>query len=829
MAEENKTIITRIQNRRGLKQDLPKPLRPGELGFATDTRQIYIGADTNVTTDSFNKIAKFENVIGAKTNTLDLINNSIIKFQVPHRRYDRNTFDGVTTTYTWFPTSNANVSSNVGDSVFKSGETEFVDLQGGSAFNSGGLTVVKNGKVMSADTRLTASATNISSGADYFFSSGTLANSTHSLTFRTPPTNADEIGISYYSNVDVWDAITASGDIGTGGDIQGINGFHSSYSIPTYRYLDKNYIRIAGSSGTGLIGLSPKHVQLSTDVKVTPVVVPGTDSLGEGSNPSFTYNESLGNLFVSRNITKSGVSNVSTSSTQITVDIGLSHLANFIGTYGGYVTDSDTNNWANGKVLEIDSVNSGTNQVILNLPSNSVTLSRSVSTFVQDGSNVQITMPNTQNIDVGDSLFFIDTDPGNIAGVNGDIGTVEAITPNILVSGLSGANVDANLSTVSFITRKNPSGTTVVGISTAHGFGNGNTFISSNTTILPGTTTVSNVTADTFEVTTSGTVTDNATFTARPQVSFSTARVTPVQAVDVSLVNNLSEAVTMFNTNSSLFDIKYVPGSTTKIYLQENESSSKNSTGFRIHNDAKKTPQSLKLEAGEYTKLNSTVKSKLEQWLQTVQTGSNLLSNVCVNTPYSNIGSFTQWALKIDNAKDEVKFISSEEARNLATILNRSYFDTENTDIKGLLNVKTNIEVLTVESQEAGDSDQQFSAPLGETINALTLTNLGELEVDTSEYDALFVEYSMVDTSANTSQTYKRIGTLQITGDVNSQMATINDQYSDIKNNVSGNINLSATVGGSGVITVTADNSLVATGGGGLAVEMKFIKRSWTS
>jgi len=37
VATENKKIITRRQNRRGLKQDLPKPLRPGEVGFATDT------------------------------------------------------------------------------------------------------------------------------------------------------------------------------------------------------------------------------------------------------------------------------------------------------------------------------------------------------------------------------------------------------------------------------------------------------------------------------------------------------------------------------------------------------------------------------------------------------------------------------------------------------------------------------------------------------------------------------------------------------------------------------------------------------------------------
>lgn len=38
-----KVIISRIQQRRGLKQELPQPLRPGEIGFATDSRQVYIG------------------------------------------------------------------------------------------------------------------------------------------------------------------------------------------------------------------------------------------------------------------------------------------------------------------------------------------------------------------------------------------------------------------------------------------------------------------------------------------------------------------------------------------------------------------------------------------------------------------------------------------------------------------------------------------------------------------------------------------------------------------------------------------------------------------
>ena len=38
--------ISRITNRKGLEEDLPQPLAPAELGWAVDTRQLYIGPGT---------------------------------------------------------------------------------------------------------------------------------------------------------------------------------------------------------------------------------------------------------------------------------------------------------------------------------------------------------------------------------------------------------------------------------------------------------------------------------------------------------------------------------------------------------------------------------------------------------------------------------------------------------------------------------------------------------------------------------------------------------------------------------------------------------------
>lgn len=43
----NQIIISRIQNRRGLKENLPQPLLPGEVALTVDTGELWIGSDPN--------------------------------------------------------------------------------------------------------------------------------------------------------------------------------------------------------------------------------------------------------------------------------------------------------------------------------------------------------------------------------------------------------------------------------------------------------------------------------------------------------------------------------------------------------------------------------------------------------------------------------------------------------------------------------------------------------------------------------------------------------------------------------------------------------------
>ena len=78
-----KVIISRIQQRRGLKQDLPQPLRPGEIGFATDSRQVYIGADTADTiSKTYNKSVFLENTLGSHKKFFELID---VQLKMVHR------------------------------------------------------------------------------------------------------------------------------------------------------------------------------------------------------------------------------------------------------------------------------------------------------------------------------------------------------------------------------------------------------------------------------------------------------------------------------------------------------------------------------------------------------------------------------------------------------------------------------------------------------------------------------------------------------------------------------------------------------------------------
>ena len=67
------TKITKMQQRRGLRRDLPLPLAPGEFGLATDSRELFIGNDV---TDSLSGIHNRTVQIGFFATGFDFTNTS---------------------------------------------------------------------------------------------------------------------------------------------------------------------------------------------------------------------------------------------------------------------------------------------------------------------------------------------------------------------------------------------------------------------------------------------------------------------------------------------------------------------------------------------------------------------------------------------------------------------------------------------------------------------------------------------------------------------------------------------------------------------------------
>ena len=324
-----KVIISRIQQRRGLKQDLPQPLRPGEIGFATDSRQVYIGADTDDSiSKTYNKSVYLENTLGAQSRALSLANNQIVKFTVPHIRFPKGsaTFDGVSKSQSWTANTNITVNAGIVDGngntvnrgVFDpivSGNDFIKHNQTGVAFDADDVTVLIDGVKQKGDSSGTGATVNTS--FDYNFITGSNANSDHNIYFRTAPTNSQDIAITYYGNSHVNHTI-ANTVIASGA---AVTGFHANMSIPSYRYLNSEYVVVNEQVGTGFIGLETKHIDVVAEgqgvANVANVSLGKVVAVKDSQDPSlFSVDASSGNVYA-------GISaNATVASGEITVDMG---------------------------------------------------------------------------------------------------------------------------------------------------------------------------------------------------------------------------------------------------------------------------------------------------------------------------------------------------------------------------------------------------------------------------------------------------------------------------------------------------------------------------
>jgi hypothetical protein len=73
------TTFVRLKNRRGNRTDLPQPLAEGEIGFALDTRELYIGGGDQ---SARNRMVQVGNFLNAQATVQSLINTRLVVFQM---------------------------------------------------------------------------------------------------------------------------------------------------------------------------------------------------------------------------------------------------------------------------------------------------------------------------------------------------------------------------------------------------------------------------------------------------------------------------------------------------------------------------------------------------------------------------------------------------------------------------------------------------------------------------------------------------------------------------------------------------------------------------
>lgn len=899
--DNNKVIISRIQNRRGLKQDLPQPLRPGELGFAIDSRQVFIGADPNdAISGGYNKQSIFETTVGAKDFTSSIANNNIVAFTVPFKKYGKGFFDGITKVVSYLPSANTTSTSNLkifpsnslvtttavvsanaastvisltaapntyitaGDIVYtgnaystvasKSSTANTVTLneavsvttgdtltfipnnlfnaETNLAFKAADLIVTKNGLRIAGDSSNTTPA----AAYEYSFAANTSAANTHIVTFRTAPLASEEVTICYYSNTAIIQAIEGITTQNYEGNISLYNvgdkrfpSFYTAYSIPEYRQIPRDLITVSPTTGTGFIGLQNKHIAVNADSGV----IASPTSL------------SLGNLLLSRSDWAAS-SNVTPNPSNIVFTVGTVPTYNVAGPYN-YIYVNNAVGYLNNKVLQITQFSNVTPSVTVAMPANAFSIARSVTataagTEIGNSSATVTLTGNVEGVSVGANILIVDG--SNTTGLNGlvfDVDIVNSSPAQIIFN--TGAAPFLSNANVQYINYDNDAtgNTRVQVFSTLHGYTSVDdvNVTSSNTSAIANATfsVLSPITQNTFFIDPTASAVGQVSGLLSPDLNPSIVDVTPVRSIDLSSNTTLAEISSTVNDIDDWPFLGIIPDSTNKIYITHKPEYTSVGLDFRLHEDySQPTLSVLSLTEGEYTR-DETVKAKLEKWLNSCLESDlvDLFSTAGVGVKYATNSSLTrtvgQYQADINNTYDEITFASREEARDFNKLVNTIFFerpDQDNENIKGLVNLKTNIELQTRSSVALGDRTVSYAE-----LNSASIPsgggNISSLTQSIDVYDTYIIEYSITEASSVivTGENYQRIGTMFVSGRTEfnggSGAALFQDVASEmIDSGLSGNVTFTASLVGTDIV-FNVTNTV------GRELAMKYLVKRWSS
>lgn len=868
-----KVIISRIQQRRGLKQELPQPLRPGEIGFATDSRQVYIGADTaDAVSNTYNKQVVFETTQNAQDLTKSLANSQIIKFEVPHIRFPKGSgnFNGATKQISWNPTTSSTYTISDGTTASRTVFPANVTAPGGvagnasikqnltnSTFNAENLTVIIAGKKQVGDEDGTGASVN--AAFDYNFISGSGSASDHIINFRSAPANSEDVSISYYGNTQVISLLTATGVVTSGAST---TGFYVAKGIPEWQKLNHNNIFVNGEVGTGYIGLEAKHLDVVgkgsgianvANVSVGTVIAAKNPSDASYFGGSATYNAAT----YSGNFVTSTVGSGIITFTSGTTVLGLKHQGDAANPNGSqeyvYIEGLNTAGiteagYLHQKILPIkNTTDVATASFIVDTPANAFTVARAVTSGTA-GATVTIT-GNTDGIVNGMYVDFAGTGAGQFTQnpyvVSAKTGTSFAITN---AGEITAAVTDS--STLSIVPFSNASRTNVVVTSAKNGLTSAQnvTFSTAVGTINSATSTaVSNVTANTFEVASGVVLYDATTGTFSPVLTNITANVGVTPGVTLRLapasgIKTLNSAIADINTHGNWIKASLIPDSTDTTYVRSsdqteyllfNEPGSAIDTWSNIGINLALADSLLTGAQHKYLKNDKTVKVKFEEWLKVLMAEykPNVLSTIYMNDQYDSASPFPTYNLDINSTTGEIDFDGHEEAGNFSELVNKLYFEKTNANIKGLTTIKTNIELLTNEATAASSATAEYSEP-----NSITLVNNGvsavsSLGTDSTIIDTMMIDY-VIDARIGGGLFYNKIGTLQYTANPNADggngtviIQDVGTEYADSGVTINNGVQFTASMA-SGTVTISSNVSLSPTPGN---VSMKYITRRWKS
>ena len=843
-----------MQQRRGLKQDLPQPLRPGEFGFTVDSQQLYIGADPDQA-PAYNKTSIYENTTGAVETADTIMNNQMIYFTFPFKKYAKGEPTGASNSFNWLPTSirTTGIDTNPVFSSVVTNSNNVKSIMTNDTFRATDITVKKNSKKQEGNNTATYGTL---VAQDYIFNQDNDQGTTsHNLTFRTTPQPDEEITVSYYDK-DAIIKLLSNRNGGGGGNQDGFYtgtnfpGFYTAYDVPLWDQIDPDLIQISDTSGSGYIGLEFKHI--APRAMGTAVANPNNLS-GLCYLNLVTPGSAVNNRLPPGNIVQAG--SYITFPVSDTSDYSLSSPNNTLNLSG-------TNHWLTSNSWLIYSIDSSNSTVTVNVSDDGYTH------FPVD------------NIIVGNSLNDITVSGDLVEGLKAGVGNdnshfLKMVTGNVSLNPMfmrvtsypeggksfrseiwvrKGGNIanayveltssdsgyDANLqqavvdSIQSEMTHYvnwgygkmdgmgslQPSTGNVVQVYSKTSNYN-NTVGYANITVsgssFPGeistgvkpineylqdimeanNETWSPSTKNTFFIETTSDVYSNVEIQHYPNffdngvISTNGFVEDNTISADLSGATSLEQVVAIINSTSSWPLLQLVPGETDELgnpnmlMLTFNPASTSTYTQFEILEDECGTAQKLGLTPGVYNETN-TYKANLENWFADLllQPDCPIINTVEVGTLYSDDPTTNvligHYELPFDETFQELNFASREEALAFNTVVNNLYFQRSTSDIRGLVNIKSNLEIELKTGITIGDKTVTFvdmngaeqAIPAGPSVPSPTLispsqwTDVVGASFNTNDYDSYVIEYTIREAGFESApgDGYQRVGTMHIVG-----------------------------------------------------------------